>query len=147
MNRLKSPVVAAIGSEGLPKVPSLGSNYMMRPRIAVAAAVMIRRLMATVVLAGALVITGGSGAYAAPPERDPNCTFEKGKTTCVERTVVVTEGREPCGAPGQYRYYTFMETTTITKVYKGRNTDREPVSTETTGPVILREYGECDYGF
>ena len=103
---------------------------------------MIKRLMASVVVAGSLTMVGGSMAYAAPPSADPNCTFEKGLTTCTETTSAFVT--EITGAQcfvfdpitGLPRFGTihehYLETTTTVTTYRGRKTTREPLTSEAT---------------
>ena len=103
---------------------------------------MIRKLLASVLLVGSFTMVGASTAYAAPPPGDPNCTFEKGLTTCTETaSAFVTDVTgAPCfvfdpitGLPqfGTIHEH-YLETTTTVTTYRGRKTDREPLTTETT---------------
>ncbi len=112
---------------------------------------MFRRLLVTVVLAAGLAILEGSAVDAAPPSDDPNCTFDRGVTTCQETSAPVefTQTEERCeiqdpqgGTMQGVTVTTYRGVTIKTTSYKGRNTGRPPATIfETTLLEVLSS--EC----
>lgn len=100
-------------------------------------------------------------ALAEKPVPDPDCTFEKGKTTCVKDVVtsttygteVLSQYRQSCGflstrSVTVYGYYKYDHYSTVTTVYRGKTDTVLSTSSEFayTRETLLSQttvYGSC----
>jgi hypothetical protein len=125
----------------------------------------MRRLMMLLTVAlvmAAMMVASAMPALAAKPDPDWNCTYKKGKTTCVNGPTLTNsyEGQEYAGISYErscptggtqtvslYDDFAYSEYTTITTVYAGRS-DRVLSTHPETFTVRQHmgqhwEYSEC----
>jgi hypothetical protein len=92
-------------------------------------------LLTVALVMAAMMVASAMPALAAKPDPSPNCTFEMGKTTCVQTTLTNTYlGKEFTGTSFEnscptggtqtvfiYDDFAYSEYSTVTTVYAGRS--------------------------